>query len=113
LERKCVVSSPGSRLEFCTAQKQDIFNPYEQSYTLSQHAVQTAIWSVVQRWPWIRSRPWQDFALLFRSRYQNFVKKGTWIRSHFLFSAVAGVCVDFVNVITLSKVIAEFRLHRL
>jgi len=55
LERKCIVSSLGSRLVFCTAQKQDIFNPYEQSYTLAQHAVQTAIRSVVQRWPWIRS----------------------------------------------------------
>jgi len=39
------MSSAGSLLLFCTAQLQDTFGAYDQSYTLTQPAVQTARWS--------------------------------------------------------------------
>jgi len=39
------MSSPGSLLSFHTAQQQDAFGAYDQSYTFAQPAVQTATWS--------------------------------------------------------------------
>jgi len=36
------MSSPGSLILFCTAQQQDTFGAYDQSYTFAQPAVQTA-----------------------------------------------------------------------
>jgi len=44
-------------------------------------------------WP---SRLWQDSGFFFWIRSQTFVKNRT--RSHFLFSAVAGVCVVFIDI---------------
>jgi len=40
-----IVSSPGSLLLFCTAQQNDTFGTYDQSYTFVLPAVQTARWS--------------------------------------------------------------------
>ena len=37
--------SPGSLLLFCSAQQQDTFGAYDQSYTFTQPAVQTDRWS--------------------------------------------------------------------
>ena len=37
-------ASPSSLLAFCTAQKQDTFGAYEQSYAFAQPAVLTARW---------------------------------------------------------------------
>jgi len=42
---KCIMSSPGSLLVFCTAWKQDTFGAYDQSTTFAQPAVQRARWS--------------------------------------------------------------------
>jgi len=42
---KCTMSSPGSLLLFCTAQQQDTFSAYDQSYTFVQHDVHIARWS--------------------------------------------------------------------
>jgi len=45
--KKCNMPSPGtvSLLWFCTAQQQDSFGAYDQSYTFAQPAVQTDRWS--------------------------------------------------------------------
>jgi len=43
--KKCIMSSSGSLLVFWTAQKQDTFGAYYQSYPSAQPAVQTARWS--------------------------------------------------------------------
>ena len=40
--KKCIMASPGNLLIFCTAQKQDTFGAYDQSYTFAQPAVRTA-----------------------------------------------------------------------
>jgi len=43
--KKCIMASSGSLLVFCTAQKQDTFGSYDQTYTFVQPAVQTARWN--------------------------------------------------------------------
>jgi len=59
----------------------------------------------------------QDSAFFFRNwnwnRSQKFVKNRTWIRSHFLFSAVAAFCVVFIHAISQVRInIVKFRLRR-
>jgi len=43
--KKCAMYSPGILLLFCTAQQQDTFGAYNQSYTFAQPTLQTTRWS--------------------------------------------------------------------
>jgi len=43
--KKCIMTSPGSLLVCCTAQKQDTFGAYDESNAFAQPVVQTARWS--------------------------------------------------------------------
>jgi len=59
----------------------------------------------VGMYPGWQSQLWQDsaFFLRIRKQSQKFVKKQDWIQSHFLFSAVAGVLVFFMQIISLRQ----------
>jgi len=43
--KKYIMATSGDLLVFCTAQKQDTFGAYNETYTFAQPAVQTARWS--------------------------------------------------------------------
>jgi len=62
-----------------------------------------ALLCISQVWPWIQSAGVDSGRILHFfwnwSWSQKFLKNKTWIKGQFIFSAAAGVCVVFINVI--------------